>query len=281
MPGRFSSAKGPEAIMPTLLDVQQAVCRSLVGRDDRPIAEHVIADGLAPERRLNVYRNTFIGSLTTALRLIYPAVHRLVGADFFEGAAGIFIEDQPPRSAYLDLYGSEFPDFLAGFEPAAALPYLPDVARLEWTVSRALHAPDEPPLDVALLDCIDPADHGRVCFTPHPSVGLVRAAYPADEIWRGTLAQDDTALAAVDLNAGPVWLLVERLETGVEVTRLDEPAWCFSDALFASRPLQASIDAAPMIDAAAALASHLAAGRIVGFELDGHAPSAGSAENSR
>ena len=44
-----------------------------------------------------------------------------------------------------------FPEFLARFPPAASLAYIADVARLEWAVNRALHAPDAAPLDVARL----------------------------------------------------------------------------------------------------------------------------------
>jgi hypothetical protein len=36
------------------------------------------------------------------LRLSFPAVHRLVGANFFEGAAQIFARDQAPRCAELN-----------------------------------------------------------------------------------------------------------------------------------------------------------------------------------
>jgi len=253
--------------MPTLLELQRAVYRSLVAHDDEAAARHILADGLAPEARLNVYRNTFIGTITTALRLSFPAVHRLVGSAFFESAARIFIEAGPPRSAYLDEYGVDFPEFLENFLPAASLSYLPGVARLEWAVSRALHAPDAGALDVSRLSTIDPADHARIVFVPHSSVGLVRADHPVEDIWRAVLAQDDAAMAAIDLRSGPLWLLVHRLETGIHVGRLCEPAWRFMAALCAGQPLQDAIDLAPDVDAAASLAEHLAAGRFVGFEL--------------
>ena len=131
--------------MPTLLETQRAMRASLVDSDDAAAAAMLAADVNAD--RLNIYRNTFITGVTKALRLTYPAVHRLVGADFFEGAAAQFIAQHPPRTAYLDEYGVEFPDFLQNFQPAASLVYLADVARLEWAVSRAIHAADVEPLD--------------------------------------------------------------------------------------------------------------------------------------
>jgi len=251
--------------MPTLLEVQKAIYSSLIAHEDEPAAQHIVSDELAAEARLNIYRNTFIGTLTTALRLSYPAVHRLVGAEFFESAARMFIERNPPQSAYLDLYGEEFPEFLERFPPAASLPYLPGVARLEWAVARALHAPDTEPLNVASLTTIPTSEHGRLWFVPHPSISLVHAAHPVDAVWRAVLAEDDSALAQIDLKAGPVWLLVERLDTSVDVTRTSEPAWRFLFALCTPRPLEAAIKAAGSIDVCAALAEHLVAGRFASF----------------
>src|SRR5437899_2589733 len=127
-----------EPAAPSLLELQRALRASLVTHDDRGISAHVVDAGLSPAERLDVYRNTFASVLTTALRLSYPAVHRLVGAEFFEGAARVFIETSLPRSACLDDYGDEFPGFLAGFEPVSSLACLADVARVEWAVNRPL-----------------------------------------------------------------------------------------------------------------------------------------------
>ena len=82
----------------------------------------------------------------------------------------------------------------------------------------------------------------RVRFVPHPSVGLLYAHHPVDAIWRGVLNGDDAALAGVDLDAGPVRLLVERSAAGVEVSRLDEPAWSFAAELCGGRVVEAAPD---------------------------------------
>jgi len=252
---------------PTLLELQHAVYRSVVEHDDAEAVACIIADGIDPAARLGIHRNTFASVLTNALRLSYPAVHRLVAAECFEGAARVFLEEQPPRSANLDDYGLGFPEFLARFPPVAALAYLLDVARLEWAVSRALHAPDAPPLNLGRLAALTEDEQARVCFAPHPSAGLVRADHPADSIWRAVLAQDGAALAAIDPATGPVWVVVHRTESGVEVTRLSEAAWRFTEALFAGRPLHSALEEASCSDAQLLLAAHLAAGRLVHFNL--------------
>jgi hypothetical protein len=252
--------------MPSLRELQQAIYQSLVHGDDREAASHILADGLAAEARLRVYRNNVIGSLTNALRLHYPAVCRLVGVEFFAGTAEQFIRVSPPETACLDDYGDGFAVFLAAFPPAAGLCYLAGVARLEWAVSRALHAPDISALGPNALAAIDPAEHPRVCFTPHPAVGLLCDDTPVDLIWRAVIDRDDAVMGAIDLGAGPVRLLVERGSCGVEISRLDPAAWRFAADLFAGRPIGEAVAAAPF-NAAELLAEHLLAGRFAGVEL--------------
>jgi hypothetical protein len=246
--------------MPTLLEVQRAMRASLVAGDDAAAAG-MLADGIGGER-LGIYRNTYLVAATRALRLNFPAVAKLVGAEFFDGAAGIFATRHPPTAACLDDYGEGFADFLAGFAPAARLVYLRDVARLEWAVGRALHAPDRDALDLARLAALTPDD--RVVLVPHPALTLLSAGHPADLIWRATLADDTAALAAIDPGAGPVHLVVRRT-AGVEVARLDESAWRFAKALCAGEPVEAALGDMPDARAYALLAEYLAAGWFVDF----------------
>ena len=175
--------------MPTLLELQTAMQASLVQRDNEAI--YAMLAGHIPADRLDIYRNTFIHTLTKALRLSFPATERLVGEDFFEGAAQFFIAAHPPREAWLDRFGGAFPDFLRAFPQTKSIVYLGDVAELEWAVNNALHAADVAPLDLALLGAVGPDDRGRDSFLAHPSVSLVRLAHPADAIWHAVLAGDD------------------------------------------------------------------------------------------
>lgn len=258
--------------MPSLRELQHAVRRSVLGEADAGACAWVLGAGLAPEQRLEIHRNNFLGSLVAALRLSFPAVQRLVGADFFECAAQVFAREQPPRRADLNAYGAGFADFLQRFEPAAALAYLADVARLEWAVNRALHALEAPSLDLSQLATVAPADQHGLRFAAHPSISMLRSNFPIDAIWNAVLRQDDAAMAAIDLAAGPAHLIVQRLAQEVEVLRVDEAAWRFTAALFGGESLGTVLASAQGVDAPALLAQHLSAGRCVAF----HALSSGS-----
>ena len=81
---------------------------------------------------IEVYRNNYRGNLHDALAGAYPVVEQLVGRDFFRRVTRKFIEQHPSISGNLHHYGAEMAGFVAAFEPAQGLAYLPDVAALEW-----------------------------------------------------------------------------------------------------------------------------------------------------
>lgn len=253
---------------PSLLDLQFAVKRALLQHTDTQACAAAAAASVVPAAMVNVHRNTLIGNLAGALRLSFPAVQRLVGAEFFEGAARIFAREQLPRCADLNAYGAGFPRFLQGFQPAAALAYLPDVARLEWAVNRALHAPDAPALEMSRLAAVAERDHDRLRFVPHPSISMLRSAFPVDAIWDAVLRQDDAAMAAIDPSGPPVYLMVERVAEDVDVQRCECSEWGFAAALLEGQPLGAALANVAVRDAPALLAGHLSAGRCIGFHLD-------------
>jgi hypothetical protein len=271
--------------MPALLELQRAMRRSLFGGAPGEASARAADDahefasccvghgqlGVDAHPGLAIYRNTCRTTLGTALRLSFPAVHRLVGGAFFDAAADEFVCAHLPTSAYLNDYGADFPAFLAQFPPAAGLGYLADVARLEWAVNRALHASDASAIELARLAELGEAALPFVRFTPHPSISLLQLDTPADAIWRAVLDQNDAAMAALDPAAGPVWLLIERTDAGVQVRRLQQAAWRFTQRLCAGEPLHAALEDEPAESGQinAALADHLVSGRFIGFLLSG------------
>jgi hypothetical protein len=223
--------------MPALRDIQRDFARSLLAPGDGAALAHIADDAAFAAERFDICRNNVAIALIGALRLAYPAVDKLVGPDFFAAAAQPFIAGNPPRTARLDDYGGEFPDFLAAFPAAAALAYLPDVARLEWTVNMALHAPDVPALRPDALTDLAACEHGGVRFVPHPSVRLLSVHHPADAIWRAVLDGDEAALGAIPMKIEPRWLMVQRRAAGIAVVRLDEDEASWTNLLFSGAAL--------------------------------------------
>jgi len=249
-----------------LHETQRGFALSMLNADDAAVAMRIGQGALAPAECLAIYRNTFHGVVVNAMRLTYPVVERLVGPEFFEGAARLFLAQNPPQTACLNDYGGDFDVFLARLPEAAPLAYLPDVARLEWAVAQAAVAEDAPRLDPAALMQF-PADAlGDLRLVPHPSLQLIELAWPVDAIWRAIAEDNEDALSKIQLAGPPFTLLLHRGEDGIVFRRLSEPERAVTMALTWGRSLGTALEAAPEVEAMALLAEHLAAGRFTRAE---------------
>jgi len=217
------------------------------------------APGLAPEIAalarqpgFAVYRNTVMKGCVDALQANYPAVARLVGDEWFRAAAAMFAREQLPAHATLLYYGEAFAEFLAHFEPAAELPYLPGVARLDrfWTEAHA--APDEPALAPAALAGLAPEALAATVLHPHAAARWAWfAEQPIYTIWqRNRETTDDEH----DIDWRGEGALLARPRGAVEWVQLDAAGCAFLDACAAGLPLNQAADAAVEVQEDADLA---------------------------
>jgi len=195
------------------------------------VLQQVRPNGLSAAQRVAIYRNSVHETLIGALRGTYPVIEKLVGEAFFRGAAELHVRGYPSTSGDVRRYGDGFAHFLENFAAAAKLPYLPDVARLEWAFSESFGAPDAPcRLDLAALAQVPQERWEELGFTLDPSVQLVASLYPVDRIWR--VNQDDARPdQRVSLDEGGVHLLVLRSDDAVGIHRLDLAEHAFLSAL--------------------------------------------------
>jgi len=209
-----------------------------------------------------VYRGNMRANRAKALAGAFPVVRKIVGEDFFEGLAQRYARAYPTRSGDLNEYGERLAQFLAEFAPTQDLPYLPDVARMEWLAHRAYFAADAVPFDAESLKDIS----GR-SLRPHlaPACALLRSPWPLGRLW--TIHQDDYQGAfAIDLGAGPDRILVHRPRWRAQVDSLTPGDFAFLEAASRGEALGAALEAGlaaePLFDAPGGLARWIDAGVI-------------------
>lgn len=190
---------------------------------------------LARQPGFAVYRNTVMKGCIDALQANYPAVARLVGEKWFRAAASLYVRERRPQDARMPFYGDGFADFLVRFEPAADLPYLPDVARLDrlWTEAHA--ARDEPALPPSALADLAPEVLANTVLHPHSAAHWRWfAGQPIYTIWKRNreVHGDD---GEIDWK-GEGALLVRPYGT-VAWIALDAAGCAFLDACQAGQPL--------------------------------------------
>lgn len=221
--------------MARLLEIQRDFAVALFD-PARAVPSVIGPDGGRPAvKRFSVYRNNVIMSLTEVLEAYFSVVARLLGEEFFRATARAFIIAHPPRSPILSRYGGELADFLDGFAPVADVPYLSDVARLEWMQQRAYHAADAAALSAHDLASIRPDRVPRLRFRFHASVGVLKSAFPVFSIWRTNTFDDD--VEAIGADAPGQSVLVSRVGLDVRSAVLPPGSETFVTALIAGATL--------------------------------------------
>lgn len=223
----------------TLARFQDAFARALISPDGAPAPE---VAALAAQPAFSVYRNTVMKGCIDALQANYPTVARLVGEEWFRAAAAIYVRQNLPADPTLLRYGASFADFLARFEPAAELPYLPGVARLDRMWTEAHVAPDEAALDPAAIAAFGPDALAHVILRPHASARWAAFAEgPVYTIWSRNRSD---AVPRGDIDWRPEGALLTRPGDTVESRALDAAGCAFLDACAAGRTLGAAAEAA-------------------------------------
>jgi hypothetical protein len=278
--------------MPSLRDLQLRVANAILGDDADAGAIGVIGGKLSGAQRLRVYRNNVTATLSNALRSCYPVVEALVGVEFFGFLARHYLRTMPSVAGDVREYGADLPEFVAGFPALAALPYLADVARLEWALQEAYYAAE--PLGGTFPIFVDPVGNSQYrtenwecphfCLDPlqenwgcphfsrpprlHPSARIVASPYPILTIWRANQPGADPALV-IDLASGAERVLVIRRAYSIELELLSAGAQVLLESLArgvsCASACESALAAEPRLDISALLRAHVARRTITGF----------------
>jgi hypothetical protein len=256
--------------MRALRDLQAGFAAAVFEEDDGGFAVEVRDGRFHGERLLQIYRHNSFASLTRALEAVYPVVARLVGDGFFRYAADRYIRQHPSTSGNLHDFGDRFAAFLEAFEPAATLPYLADVARLEWAWHSVFHAAGHATLSLDQLAAVPGALHDRLVFVLHPATQLLVSDYPVLAIWQAN--QPDAEEQTIDLTAAGVRLLVFRHGLDVEFRTLGTGEYqllraCAEGRCFAAA-CAAALAADPDFNLPGTLQQHVLLGTIASFRVE-------------
>jgi Putative DNA-binding domain len=208
---------------PALPETQKSFLDDLTGRRPRTDGERAAAFR-RPRRgsvsaRWHVYAHGYLSRIVEALGLEYAAIRRILGDDAFEALVERFLGVFPPRSFDLSRAGDRLSAFLEFDRLSVDLPFLPDLARLERTLSVAFVAADGDPASWEELRGRTPEELLELRLGLLPGVALVRSSWPLDELWACRFEEDDEAVS-VALEGRPADVLIFRRDGRVRVERV-------------------------------------------------------------
>ena len=227
--------------MPSLESLQRAFAAELRREGLSKLGHGIVDDEIPAQRRLNVYRNNVKANLRSALQATYPVLGKLLGPEYFHYLADAYAKAHPSQSGDLRNFGRDLPDFLIDVESVKTLPYISDVARLDWACSVVSEAAPTVSRDQTNIDGLAPVDIAKLRFRARDASRLVRSSFPIFSIWSAN-QEDYIGDESVSLDEGPQSVLVVRPNLELELWLLDEAGSLFAEALLAGNSLAEAVD---------------------------------------
>lgn len=218
--------------------LQSRVKQVILGSASTDLAPEFTRGGFDPLRRFNIYRNNTFASLTTTLLSVFPVTASLLGEGYFRFAAAGYIKGNPPSEPRLVRYGGNFAEFLGRLEDLRSMPFVADVARLEWRIAEALDASVSEPRTIAEFTTIGAAAVPDIRL--QPSLRLLYSRWPALDIWSAHQPGGDLDTLA-KVRRRPERIALWRSHDSVRFLRLGSAHYAFLHALAKQRGLEAAV----------------------------------------
>jgi len=225
--------------------------------------------GVDANTRLAVYRDGYPARIVDALRNVYPAIAKICGTGSFAALAQRYIRENDIEAVSLNQIGAQFPTHCERDPLMAELPFLADLAALEWSALCALHCAESPPIDPAVFGAWNMDDWERVVLRFQVSARVMRSRWPIHDLWAARdMPRDEIDIA---IEARPQDVLIHRRGYEVECRLLHAAEAIALNVLLTAAPLgeamQSVAEAGADTDVAQMFASWLGAGLIVAARL--------------
>ncbi len=174
----------------TLLDAQRWLADIVLGGRAAVDAHLGDADSRlkGPSRddaraRLGAYVAGYPARIREALTEAYPAIENLVGDVAFMALAERYAPHSPTGQYSLTSAAGALQAFLDDDELTDSLPFLPQLADLEWHVLEAFHATDRVAADLSVVSGWGPEDWAAAVLEFQPSVWVSASEWPLHDLW--------------------------------------------------------------------------------------------------
>ena len=206
--------------MPSLREIQHALAAHIVANDGPPLEPWIrVPEGSDLAARVAVYTDGYPARLIEALRETFPAFANILGDGSLESLCDRYRQALRDTPVNLNDVGADLPQFLQTDRLREQLAFLPDLAELEWRVTRAFHARLVAAFDPSACADWDLAAWQRARIVFQPGVALLRSSWPLRAL-HATRHQDRDDID-VDLEQGGECVLVFRRGFEVVVEAVD------------------------------------------------------------
>jgi len=187
------------------------------------ISDHIdSSEELSNDFRLAIYANAYRMRLIEALEKDYPAVFYLLGEDAFAKTALAYISAYPSKHPSLRWFGQHFAKFFLHEAEFESMPYISELAKLEWLLVEAFDAKDVSTIQESDVANVPAEAWPSLVLHFHPSVHIFQYHWNIIPIWQAE-KNESIPPQPVMLDSGEVCLVWRhKLETRYRTLEADE-----------------------------------------------------------
>lgn len=208
---------------PSLEELQRAMASTVLESPaDFPLHWITTPIGIDPLRRLGVYANAYLARINESIKESFPALANILGDTGLASLVERYMAQLLTPSRNLNYIGHELPGYLAGDPFSIELPFLSDLARLEWAVLACFHASALDPIDLRSHCDWDVAHWERARFGFQSGTQVIRSRWPIRQLRETRHLDRDEIDLDLDPGDGESRVLVYRLDFDVITKPIDE-----------------------------------------------------------
>ena len=171
------------------------------------------------QERFEVYKTTARSVHVAALLDSYPVCRRILGDQFFKLIAKQYFLEVCSCNPDLNNYGGSFAGHIAYLyatrNELKQLPYLPDLARLEWCYQNAYYVADETEFDIQKFQQSSQLKQADLILSLQHGVTPLTSRFPVYEIW--SMHQEGNKVIAISLESTQQYFCISRRDNRVNI----------------------------------------------------------------
>lgn len=219
-----------------LREIQEQFAKEMLHDKSNNLHCLVRENGLESFQRLQIYKNNIRFTLTEALQNAYSVTAKIVGEEFFNYFASLYVQEYPPRSGDLHKFGKQLAEFIEDRVELHRLGYLGDIAKIDWALDYAYHCEDSESKSLVCLANYNENQLYQLKLILNPSVFVLKSAYPVFDIWN--FAQDQSAYEnPPDAESGAQFIMVVCDEKSPRVLHIEKEFFVFVQYILQNQSL--------------------------------------------
>jgi len=129
-----------------------------------------------------VYHNNYIENGIRALSISFPSVLGLLGEEAFRGLARLYLLQEPKQCFDWADYGEQFSLFMFEIDELSDMPFLPEIAELDWRILHIERAKDVD-FNANSFSLLETEEPSQLRFILAPGIQIMQAMFPLKELY--------------------------------------------------------------------------------------------------